>query len=86
MRFTTTLAAATAIALTTTTVFAGGVAPVIIEPVEVMEAPATSSVKPAYIVLGVLAALLIASQLDDEDEDEDEDDVATGPEAPGIGF
>jgi hypothetical protein len=35
-----------------------------------MEAPATSSVKPAYIVLGVLAALLIASQLDDDDDGE----------------
>ncbi|MCG3269611.1 hypothetical protein [Yoonia sp. I 8.24] len=72
MRFTTTLAAATAIALTSTTAFAGGVAPVIIEPVEVMEEPATSSVKPAYIVLGVLAALLIASQIDDDDDEEDD--------------
>ena len=71
MRFTTTLAAATAIALTSTTAFAGGVAPAVMEApvVEVMPAPATSSVKPAYIVLGVLAALLIASQMGDDDED-----------------
>jgi hypothetical protein len=71
MRFTTTLAAAAAIALTSTTAFAGGVAPAMMEaPVEeVMEAPATSSVKPAYIVLGVLAALLIASQLGDDDDE-----------------
>ena len=70
MRFTTTLAATAAIALTSTTAFAGGVAPAVMEApvVEVMEAPAPSSVKPAYIVLGVLAALLIASQLGDEEE------------------
>ncbi|SFR33918.1 hypothetical protein SAMN04488005_0571 [Yoonia tamlensis] len=70
MRFITTLAAAAAIALTSTTAFAGGVAPAVMEApvVEVMEAPATSSVSPAFIVLGVLAALLIASQLEDDDD------------------
>jgi hypothetical protein len=67
MRITTTLAATAALSLASTSPFAGGVSPEIIEPVEVMEAPATSSVKPAFIVLGVLAALLIASQLGDDE-------------------
>ena len=69
MRFVTTLTAAAALAMTSTTAFAGGVSPAIMEApdVEVMPAPATSSVKPAYIVLGVLAALLIASQMDDDE-------------------
>ena len=68
MRFTTTLTAAAALAVASSSAFAGGVSPAIMEApeVEVMEAPATSSVKPAYIVLGVLAALLIASQMSDD--------------------
>jgi hypothetical protein len=71
MRITTTLAATAALSLASTSAYAGGVSPEIIEPVEVMEAPATSSIKPAFIVLGVLAALLIASQLGDDDEETD---------------
>lgn len=61
MRITTTLAAAATLAVVSTSAFAGGVAPVVIEPVEVMEAPKTSSVSPTYIVFGVVAALLIAA-------------------------
>jgi hypothetical protein len=70
MRLTTTLAATAALAVASTSAFAGGVSPEIMEApeVEIMEAPQTSSVKPAYIVLGILAALLIASQLEDDDE------------------
>ena len=67
MRITSSLCVAAILAATSTSVFAGGVSPAIIEPIEVIEAPATSSVKPAFIVVGVLALLLIASQLDDDE-------------------
>ncbi|SFR33912.1 hypothetical protein SAMN04488005_0570 [Yoonia tamlensis] len=71
MHLSKALCAAAALALTSTAAFAGGVAPAVMEApvVEVMEAPATSSVSPAFIVIGVLAALLIASQLTDDDDD-----------------
>ena len=61
MRITKTLAAAATLAVVSTSAFAGGVAPVIVEPVEVMEAPKTSSVSSTYVVVGVVAALLIAA-------------------------
>jgi|GEM_PF-4748689 len=61
MRITKTLAAAATLAVVSTSAFAGGVAPVVVEPVEVMEAPKTSSVSPTYVVVGVVAALLIAA-------------------------
>ncbi len=75
MRFTTTLAAAAALTVSGFAANAGGLnneimeAPVVME--EPMMAPAGSSVSPAIIVLGVLAALLVISQLDSDDEDED---------------
>ena len=67
MRIVKTLAAAATIAALSTSAFAGGIAPVVVEPtVEVMEPAKTSSVKPGYIVLGVVAALLIAAAAEDE--------------------
>ena len=63
MRLTTTLAAAAALAVSGVAASAGGLADEIMEtPVVVAEpAPATSSISPTYVVLGVLAALLIAA-------------------------
>ena len=61
MRITKTLATAATLAVVSSSAFAGGVAPVIVEPVEVMEAPKTSSVSSTYVVVGVVAALLIAA-------------------------
>lgn len=63
MRILTTLTAATAIAGFTTAAMAGGLSPEIMEAPVVAEevAPAGSSINPAFVVVGVLAALLIAS-------------------------
>ncbi|MBE0414330.1 hypothetical protein [Yoonia sp.] len=63
MRLTTTFAAA-AIAVSGVAAHAGGLSPEVMEaPVVVVEeaAPAGSSISSTYIVLGVLAALLIAA-------------------------
>ena len=64
MRNLTILTAATAIAGFATAATAGGLAPeVVTPPVVVTEpAPATSSINPAFIVVGVLAALLLAAE------------------------
>ncbi len=73
MRFTTTLAAAAALAVTGAAATAGGLADEIMEaPVVVAEpvAPATSSISPTYVVLGVLAALLIAAAVAEDDDDD----------------
>ncbi|MEL6685305.1 MAG: hypothetical protein AAFN63_16715 [Pseudomonadota bacterium] len=82
MRFTTTLAAATAIAVSTVAANAGGLADEIVEAPVVAAEPApaaTSSVSPTYIVLGVLAALLIAAAVNaDDDDDDDEEEVMNG--------
>ncbi|WP_322891540.1 MULTISPECIES: hypothetical protein [unclassified Yoonia] len=71
MRILTTLTAAVTLAAFTTAASAGGLSPEIMEaPVVAQEAaPAGSSINPAFIVVGVLAALLIASSLDDDEED-----------------
>jgi hypothetical protein len=63
MRILTILTAATAIAGFSTAATAGGLAPeVVTAPVVVTEpAPAQPSVNPAFIVVGVLAALLLAA-------------------------
>ncbi|SFR55567.1 hypothetical protein SAMN04488005_2850 [Yoonia tamlensis] len=71
MRLTTTLAAAAALAVSAVSAQAGGMtAPVMDAPVEVAAepAPAGSSVNSAFIVIGVIAALLIASQLGDDED------------------
>jgi hypothetical protein len=67
MRLTTTLAASAVIAVSAVAANAGSLAPTTMEaPVVVMEepAPAGSSVNPAFVVVGVLAALLIAAAAD----------------------
>lgn len=63
MRLTTTLAAAAAIAVSGAAANAGGLAPVAVEtPVVVVDTPApTGSISPAYVVLGLLGALVAAS-------------------------
>ncbi len=68
MRITTTLAAAAALAVSGVAATAGGIAEEVMEaPVVVAEpAPATSSVSPTYVVLGVLAALLIAAAVNED--------------------
>jgi len=73
MRITKVIATATAIAALSTSAFAGGLSDQIMEaPVVVEEemAPATPSVSPTIIVVGILAALLLASNLDSDDDDE----------------
>ncbi len=68
MRITTTLAAAAALAVSGVAATAGGMAEEVMEaPVVVAEpAPATSSISPTYVVLGVLAALLIAAAVNED--------------------
>jgi len=64
MRLTTTLAASAVIAVSAVAANAGSLAPATMEaPFVVMEepAPAGSSINPALVVVGVLAALLIAA-------------------------
>ncbi|MBQ2260056.1 MAG: hypothetical protein II336_01660 [Loktanella sp.] len=66
MRMTKVFATAAVVAALSTTAFAGGLAPEVMEaPVVVAEpAPAGSSINPAFIVVGILAALLIAAAAD----------------------
>ena len=68
MRLTTTLAASAAIAVSAVAANAGSLAPTTMEaPVMTAApapAPAGSSINPAFIVVGVLAALLIAAAAD----------------------
>lgn len=68
MRRLITLATIATFAVTTAS--AGGLSPEIMEtPVVATEAaPAGSSINPAFVVVGVLAALLIASSLSDDEE------------------
>lgn len=65
MRFTTTLAAAAALAVSGVAANAGGMSNEVMEaPVVMAEpapAPATSSINSTYVVIGVLAALVIAA-------------------------
>ncbi|WP_458792203.1 hypothetical protein [Yoonia sp. MH D7] len=63
MRLTTTLAAAAVIAVSGVAANAGGLAPVVNDtPVVMIDTPAPAgSIKPGYIVLGLLAALVAAS-------------------------
>ncbi len=82
MRNLTTLLIAAVVAATSSTTFAGGLSPEIMEtpaPVEDVMAPAASSISPTYIVLGLLAALLIAAAVADDDDDDDVVAVAKAP-------
>jgi hypothetical protein len=83
MRLTTTIAAAASIAVLSTSAFAGGLSPEIMETpvVEAAPAPAASSISPTYIVLGVLAALLIAAAVN---QDDDETPAETRPVSEGF--
>ena len=70
MRLTTTLAAAAALAVSGFAANAGGMSPEVMEaPVVVVEepAPAGSSINSTYVILGVLAALLIAAAVNAND-------------------
>jgi len=70
MRLTTTLAAAAALAVTGFAANAGGLAPEVMEaPVVVVDepAPAGSSINSTYVIVGVLAALLIAAAVNEAD-------------------
>lgn len=73
MRFGIHMTAAAALAISTVSASAGGLAPEIIETPPVVEdtfEPAGSSVNPAIIVLGILALLLIASSSSSDNGDE----------------
>lgn len=64
MRLTTTLAAAAAIAVSGVAATAGGMSEPMEAPVVMVDPapePTTSSVSPTYVILGVLAAILIAA-------------------------
>ncbi len=66
MRITKTLAAAAAIAVLSTSAFAGGMADEVMEAPVVVETtmePAGSSLSPTLIVIGILAALLLAANM-----------------------
>ncbi len=70
MRLTTTLAAAAALTISGFTANAGGLAPEVMEaPVVVVEepAPAGSSINSTYVIVGILAALLIAAAVNEAD-------------------
>ena len=78
MRLTTTLAAAAALAVSGFAATAGGLSDEVMEaPVVAVEPemePAGSSISPTFIILGVLAALLIAAYVANEDDDDDDDE------------
>ncbi len=70
MRLTTTLAAAAALTISGFAANAGGLAPEVMEaPVVVVEepAPAGSSINSTYVIVGILAALLIAAAVNEAD-------------------
>ena len=75
MRFTTTLAVATALAVSGFATNAGGLSDEILEaPVVAVEPapePAGSSINSTYVIVGVLAALLIAAAVAASDDDDD---------------
>ena len=64
MRFTTTLAAAAALAVSGVAATAGGMADEVMEAPVVMAEPMAEPAGSSVIVLGVLAALLIAAAAD----------------------
>jgi len=79
--FTKTTSLAAAVAISASSVFAGGLSPEIVETAvmeEVMVAPAGPSIDPTYIVIGLIAALLIATSINDDDEEEEEEEEECG--------
>ena len=84
LRRTTALVAA--IALSTSSAFAGGLSPMIDETPVMEEAVASAgpSINPTYVVLGVLAALLIASSVGGDDDDDTEVGGETDEKEPPV--
>jgi hypothetical protein len=84
MRILSTITAAAAIAALSTTATAGGLSPEVMEaPVAVAPAaaPAGSSINPAFVVVGVLAALLIAANSSSSSDNSGPSDQE-GPDSP----
>ena len=74
MRYLTTLVTSASL-LATTTAYAGGMAEEVMEaPVVIAEPmePAGSSVSPTLIVVGILAALLLVANMDDDEDISDQ--------------
>ena len=70
--FKKSIALAVAFTLSASSVFAGGLSPEIIESTDDdVAAVAGPSINPTYIVIGVIAALLIAAAVSDNDDDSD---------------
>ena len=86
MRILSTLVAAASITALATASVAGGLSDEVMEaPVVAVEPemePAGSSISPTFIIVGVLAALLIAAYVANEDDDDD-DDEEPAPVEPG---
>jgi hypothetical protein len=81
MRILTTMTAAAALAAFSTAASAGGLSPEVMEPpvaVAPAPAPAGSSINPAFVVVGVLAALLIAANSGSSDDGEEPTDPQPG--------
>lgn len=92
MRFLTSLIAAGAFLITSTTVQAGGLADEIMEPpiVAAEEPPSPgSSINSTFLIIGVLAALLITAAVnadDDDDTDLDGSDIRLKQDITQIGM
>jgi len=70
--FKKSIALAVAFTQSASSVFAGGLSPEIIESTDDdVAAVADPSINPTYIVIGVIAALLIAAAVSDNDDDSD---------------
>lgn len=85
MRRITAFTTAATLAAFSSTAFAGGLSPEIMEAPAVADeaAPAGSSINPAFIVVGVLAALLIASGSSSDSSDEPTDgEILLPPQVP----
>jgi hypothetical protein len=68
MRLTTTLAAAAALAVTGFAAHAGNPEPAVMDPpIVVVDEPKGSSINSTYVIVGVLAALLIAAAVNESD-------------------
>lgn len=76
---------AAAFALTASSALAGGLSPEIIEssPEEVVSAPA---INPAYIVVGVLAAILIVAAVSGGDDGDDDDECTPTTATAAVAF
>lgn len=83
MRYSTHLIAAAVLTFSAATANAGGLSPEIMEtppPMDDQMAPAGSSINSTYVILGILAALLIAAAINANDDDDDPDPVEAAAE------